>query len=286
MSRINTKKLLLEYAMTAVGTVIMSVAIHFFFIPHYLVVGGVSGLATIFLYMWDFPVWATTALINAPLLVIALKVVGIQYIGKTIFAAALMSLSLFLLEFVPGGVETDLFLASLFGGVVCGIGVAIVLRAEATTGGSTLAADLVSRIFKRLTTPRVLLVMDWGVILTGLAVFGPQRTMYALIALFASIMAMEYFMKWPKFTKGVFIISEKSEEIAQALQDKMDRGVTMLDGRGFYTKQEKSVILCVMYNRQIQRLKEVVNEVDSSAFVIVTDAREVMGEGFSKIIRD
>jgi len=288
VGKLKTKKLLLEYAMTAIGVVVMTAAIYFFFIPNSLVVGGVSGLATIFYHQFNFPVWATTALINAPLLIIALKVVGFQYISKTIFAAALMSLVLFLLEgFVPADIlEADLFLASLFGGVVCGIGVAIVLRADATTGGSTLAADLISRVFKRLSTPRVLLVLDWAVIFAGLAVFGVQLTMYALISLFVAIMAIEYFMKWPKFTKGVFIISAKYDQIGQALLDKMDRGVTSLAGKGFYTKEEKSVLLCVVYNRQIARLKEVVSEIDKDAFVIVTDAREVLGEGFSKIIRE
>ncbi|MCL2619791.1 MAG: YitT family protein [Defluviitaleaceae bacterium] len=288
MNNSKTKKLLLEYAMTAAGVTIMTLAIYFFFIPNSLVVGGVSGLATIFYHQFSFPVWATTALINTPLLLIALKVVGFRYITKTIFAAALMSVLLFLLEgFVPADIlEPDLFLASIFGGVVCGVGVAITLRADATTGGSTLAADLISRIFKRLSTPRVLLVLDWGVILAGLWVFGAMQTMYALISLFVAIVAIEYFMKWPRFTKGVFIISKESEGIGQALLEKMDRGVTALHGRGFYTKEDKSVLLCVVYNRQIARLKEVVSEIDKDAFVIVTDAREVMGEGFSKIIRD
>jgi len=285
----NFKKILMEYLQVAVGTAILGIGIFVFFMPHNLVVGGVSGLGIIILHYsesyWPFtiPVWFTNLAVNIPLLLISLKVIGFKFITKTIFAAFFLTLVMFLLEeYVPVAVETDLFLASIIGGVVVGAGVGIVYRQLATTGGSVLVATLLHRLFKHLPMPRILMFVDWSIILLGFFIFGPELTMYALIAIFVSTKSMEYVLEGLNFAKAAFIISEDSLAIARALTEKMDRGVTSLDGRGAFTGHEKNVLLCVVSKREIVRLKEIVSDIDEKAFVIVADVREVLGEGFKQ----
>ena len=289
MSNINLKKIIIEYLQIALGTAILGIGIFVFFMPHNLVVGGVSGLGIIILHYsenyWPFavPVWFTNLAVNIPLLLISLKVIGLKFITKTVFSAFFLTLVLFLLEeYFPIAVYTDLFLASVVGGVVVGVGVGVVYRQLATTGGTVLVATLLHRLFKHLPMPRILMFADWAIILLGFFVFGPELTMYALIAIFISTKSMEYVLEGLNFAKAAFIISEDSLLIARALTEKMDRGVTSLDGRGAFTGHEKNVLLCVVSKREITRLKEVVSDIDKKAFVIVADVREVLGEGFKQ----
>ena len=279
-------KILSEYMQIALGAAVLAVGIYFFFMPHNLIVGGVSGLGIIIRYYtedWAFtiPVWLTNLTINIPLLLIALKVIGPKFIVKTVFATFFLSFSLFLLEeHVPFLLETDFFLASIMGGVACGIGVGIVYRQLATTGGSVLIATLVHKVARYLPMARVMMVIDWSIILAGFFVFGSERTMYAIIAIFVCAKTMEYVLEGLHFAKAAFIISEDSQSIAAAINKQMGRGITSLDGRGTYTGNEKNVLLCVVSKREIVRVKEIVSGIDERAFVIVADVREVLGEGF------
>ena len=279
--------ILMQYLQIAIGTAIMAVGIYFFFLPHNLVVGGVSGLGIIILdYSYNnlpfvIPVWLTTLVVNIPLVLIAFKVFGPKFIAKTTFGYLFLTFSLYLLEeHVRFTLETDFFLASIIGGVVCGIGVGLIYRQLATTGGTVLIAAILHRIFKHIPTSRILMVVDWSIIALGLFAFGFERTMYAIIAIFVSTKAMEYILEGLNFAKAAFIISEDSHKIANALTERMERGVTSLDGRGGYTGNEKNVLLCVVSKREITRLKEIVTDIDKKAFVIVADVREVLGEGF------
>ena len=287
MSAKNSRQILMQYLQIAMGTALMAIGVYFFFLPHNLVVGGVAGLGIILLdYSYNnlpfaIPVWLTTLVVNIPLVLIAFKVFGLKFLAKTTFAYLFLTFSLFLLEeHVHVTLETDFFLAAIIGGVVCGVGVGLVYRQLATTGGSVLIAALLHRIFKHIPTSRILMTIDWSIILLGFFAFGFERTMYAIIAIFVSTKAMEYILEGLNFAKAAFIISEDSHKIANALTEQMDRGVTSLDGRGAYTGHEKNVLLCVVSKREIARLKEVVANIDKKAFVIVADVREVLGEGF------
>ena len=287
MTAKNSRQIALQYLQIAIGTAIMALGVYFFFLPHNLVVGGVSGLGIIILdYSYNnlaftIPVWLTTLVVNIPLVLIAFKVFGPKFIAKTTFAYLFLTFSLYLLEeHVNLVLETDFFLASIIGGVVCGIGVGLIYRQLATTGGTVLIAAILHKVFKHIPTSRILMVVDWSIIALGLFAFGFERTMYAIIAIFVSTKAMEYILEGLNFAKAAFIISEDSHKIAAALTERMERGVTSLDGRGGYTGNEKNVLLCVVSKREIARLKEIVTGIDKKAFVIVADVREVLGEGF------
>lgn len=282
-----TKKLLTEYLQIALGTSILALAIYLFFMPHNLVVGGASGLGIILLHYsenyWPFaiPVWFTNLVVNVPLLLIALRAIGFRFITKTIFATACLTFVLFLLEqYATFALETDLFLAAIMGGVTSGIGVGVVYRQLATTGGSVLAATLIQRIIKHLSMSRIMMIIDWTIILMGFFVFGSELTMYAIIAIFVCAKTMEYALEGLHFAKAAFIISQDPDKIAASIIEKLGRGATSLHGRGTYTGHDKSVLLCVVSKREIVRLKEIVAAIDKNAFVIVADVREVLGEGF------
>ena len=286
MTNPNPKKILIDYANIAIGISIAALGVYLFFMPHSIVVGGVTGLGIIVLHHtadWAFPipVWLTNLIVNIPLILIALKVIGVKFIAKTIFSAAFLTFALFLLEqFVPFFLETDLFLASVMGGVVCGIGVGLVYRQQATTGGSVLVATLLHKIIRHVPMSRILMFLDWSVILGGFFIFGSERTMYALITIFITTKTMEYVIDGTHFAKAAFIVSEDSDNLADVISQKMNRGVTSLSGKGHYSGEAKNVLLCVVSKREIARLKEVVRAVDKKAFVIVADVREVLGEGF------
>ncbi|MCL2575302.1 MAG: YitT family protein [Defluviitaleaceae bacterium] len=285
MVKKSIKQVILEYLQVAVGVALLGVAIHFFFMPHNLVTGGVSGLGIIiYHYTQDLaftvPVWMTNFGINIPLLLIAWKVLGVKFISKAIFGSMFLTLVLFLFEFVPNPLETDLLLASLFGGVLAGAGVGIAFRKGGTTGGSTLLATLIHRVTKKSSMPRILMFLDWAVILTGLFVFGPERSMYAIAAIFVSTKAMEYVLEGMNFARVCYIISQDSLKMEQTLKERMPRGVTSLDGHGVYSGQAKAVFMCVVAKNEIIKLKDIVKEADPNAFVIVTEAKEVLGQGF------
>ena len=266
----------------------LAASIALFYAPHNLVTGGVSGLGIILLYYssnyWNFyiPVWLTNLAINIPLLLLALKMMGIHFIAKTVFATLFLSLSLFFLENMPLEIESDIFLGAVFGGVVAGVGLGVVIRNTATTGGSDMAAMLVSRIKKTISFSTSLMFIDWAIIISGFFVFGPENTMYAIISIFVCVKAIDFVVEGLHFAKAAFVISDKSEEIGQSLMTQMNRGATSLEGKGLYTGNSKNVLLCVVAKKEISLFKELVTNVDKDAFVILTDVREVLGEGFKQ----
>ena len=282
------KSILIEYLFLALGTLVMAFALELFIAPQNLVLGGVTGLGIIILHYsaaWPFqiPVWLTNLVINIPLLLVGLKIFGMEFIFKTIFCTLFLSLSLFVLEISPIYLDSDLFLSSIFGGMMTGVGLGIVLRFMATTGGTDLAATILHRFFPSIAVSRLLMFLDWAVILTGFFVFGSSHTMYALIAIFIATKAIDYVLEGLNFAKVAFIISSTPQEIGRRVLTEMDRGVTALNGYGMYTGESKDILMCVMSKKEITRLKRIVASVDASAFVILTDVREVFGEGFTTI---
>ncbi|MCL2416212.1 MAG: YitT family protein [Defluviitaleaceae bacterium] len=277
-----------EYMMISLGCYLLAAGISFFLQPHNFVIGGVSGLGIIIQHYtgthFDFviPVWLTNIAINLPLLLFALRIFGIKFITKTIYATFFLSLSLFINEFVPiENFQSDFFLASVFGGFFAGLGTGIVLKSLATTGGSDLAASIIQHFKKHLSVSKVLMVIDWCIIILGFFFFGSTGTMYAIIAVYVSAKAIDFVLEGLNFAIGAFIISDKADEIGIEINDQMDRGVTSLRGAGVYTGQEKNILLCVVPKKEIVQLKEIVSGLDKDAFVIVTDVREALGEGFT-----
>jgi len=282
-----SRKILVDYLYVTLGTFLLGFAIIAFWQPHNLVTGGISGLAIIIFYYTEsagfqipIPIWLSNLVLNLPLFIIGFKVMPKEYFVRSIFGYIMLTVSLYVLRYVPQ-IPSDLLMSSIFGGVIAGIGISFVLRARATTGGSTLIAAILQRwAFKHVSMAKILFFVDSSIILIGLLVFGPIAAMYAVVAVFVSTKVTDAAIEGLSFSKAAFIISQESDAIADGIIKDLNRGVTEMSSRGRYSKQDQTMLLCVVPAKEIVNLKQLVHAIDKNAFVIVTDVREVLGEGF------
>lgn len=268
-----------EYAVILLGAFIMGFAIKNIYAPVNLVTGGVSGIAIILRAKAGIPLWVTNTILNIPLFLVSVRLKGWHFLKRTMAATAAVSVSLYVLPELPFLMD-DLFLTALFGGLISGVGAGLVFSCQATTGGTDMLAALIQRKLPHYSIAQIMQVLDAIVVLVGASVFGITYALYALIAIFAVVKVSDGLIEGLKFSKAAIIISEKSGEIAQAIIHELDRGVTGLDARGMYSGAQKNVLFCVVSKKEIVQLKDLVVGHDSQAFVIVSDAREVLGEGF------
>ncbi|MDR1665202.1 MAG: YitT family protein [Clostridiales bacterium] len=272
------------------GDLLLAFAIVTLLEPNRLVTGGVTGVAIIIADYtgrlgFSFPLWATNLALNIPLFWLGMKMMGKDFLIKTAFATLFLSAALYVASFLPA-VTDDPLLSALFGGVFSGIGLGLVFRASATTGGSDLAASILHHhVIKHHSIARILFVIDSVIISAGFLAFGPSAALYAVITVFVSSKATDTLLEGLNFSKAAFVISDKADEIAGEILQHLERGVTGLDGRGMFTGKERNVLLCVVSAKELVMLKTIVHSVDIGAFVIVADVREVLGEGFGEAAR-
>ena len=268
-----------DYILILIGASIMGFAIKNIYDPIGLVTGGASGVAIILKKQFGVPLWLTNTVINIPLFAAAAKLKGWSFIKRTLLATVTLSVSLYVIPEMPFLMD-DLFLTALFGGLITGAGAGIVFACQATTGGTDMLAAIIRRWLPHYTLAQILQVLDAAIVLIGAGIFGVTYALYALIAIYAVSKVSDGIIEGMKYSKVAYIISDKSKEIAAAILKEMDRGVTALDARGMYSGNRKDVLFCVVSRKEIAQLKELVVGHDAQAFVIVSDAREVLGEGF------
>lgn len=268
-----------DYILILIGASIMGFAIKNIYDPIGLVTGGASGVAIILKKQFGVPLWLTNTAINIPLFAAAAKLKGWSFIKRTLLATVTLSVSLYVIPEMPFLMD-DLFLTALFGGLITGAGAGIVFACQATTGGTDMLAAIIRRWLPHYTLAQILQVLDAAIVLIGAGIFGVTYALYALIAIYAVSKVSDGIIEGMKYSKVAYIISDKSEEIAAAILKELERGVTALDARGMYSGNRKNVLFCVVSRKEIAQLKELVVGHDAQAFVIVSDAREVLGEGF------
>ncbi len=268
-----------DYILILIGASIMGFAIKNIYDPIGLVTGGASGVAIILKKQFGVPLWLTNTAINIPLFAAAAKLKGWSFIKRTLLATVTLSVSLYVIPEMPFLMD-DLFLTALFGGLITGAGAGIVFACQATTGGTDMLAAIIRRWLPHYTLAQILQVLDAAIVLIGAGIFGVTYALYALIAIYAVSKVSDGIIEGMKYSKVAYIISDKSEEIAAAILKELERGVTALDARGMYSENRKDVLFCVVSRKEIAQLKELVVGHDAQAFVIVSDAREVLGEGF------
>lgn len=279
------KQLFRDYLLISIGTTILACGTNLFFEKQNLVIGGVTGLAivikhmTVGLFKDGIPLWFTNIVLNIPLYLIGIKIKGKGFGKKTLYGIIFLSFALFFTKYIPAP-PTDILLSSLFGGVLSGIGLGFVFIAYGTTGGTDLAANILQHFIKQLSVGKIMMVLDGIIIFSGAVIFGAINTMYAIIAVYVTGKILDNMLEGVHFSKAVFIISDKGETIAQEIMRILDRGVTGLNGRGMYTNNDKEVLFCVVSKKEIYKLKDIVRSLDTKAFVIVSDVKEVLGEGF------
>jgi len=284
-------KALGRYFLIAVGSGVVAAGVNIFLYPYKIAPGGITGLATIISYMINgfLPLGVLIILLNLPLFIAGLIKLGWKFMFRTLYATIIMSVIIdlsapFLLTFgesVFNGQGTDLILFALFGGAIVGGGMGIIFRLNATTGGTDLIAELVRRSGINLTMGQAVLVFDAMIVIAaGLYFQSVLLAMYAIISVLVASKTIDAILDGFNFSKGMFIISSEPEEISRRITEELGRGLTGFKGTGKYTGDSKEILFCVARAKYISDIKRIVKESDSTAFVVVTNVHEVLGEGF------
>ncbi len=279
------KKQIFDFFIVMVGTFLTAISVVVFFDANELVLGGVSGLSIVIkelgkmFFGIELPLSIISFSVNLPLLIAAYIIMGKGFLGKTVFSTILFSIFLEMIKFLPV-YKGELMLSAIYGGAILGVGAGLIFKGRATSGGSDLLAAMIYKYNSHIPLSKILFIIDAIVIGIGLFVFGIEKSMYSVISVFICTKVAGGIIDGIGFAKAVFIISDKSDEIAKDLMENQKRGVTALKGKGMYTGKEKDVLLCVFSQKEISEVKERVIEIDSNAFMMVTDIKEVLGEGF------
>ncbi len=276
------KKGVLGYLGVVMGVVITAFGVSFFLIPAKIAAGGVSGLATVIFHLTGFPAGVVMLVLNLPLFLISWRVLGPRFGVKTLLGTISLSIFVDVFNQIAVPITTDLLLAAIYGGVISGIGLGIAFRSGGSTGGTDMAAQLVAEIFHTSVGQGLLLVDGFVILLAG-AAFGLELAMYALIAVFITTKTIDVVQEGRNYAKGVYIISDFADEIGGTIMARLERGVTSLAGRGMWTKAKKDVLFAIVSRAEISRVKEIVREFDETAFIVITDVHEVLGEGFRRL---
>ena len=265
------------------GCAVFGVGFSLFLEPHHMNVGGVSGIGQILEHvtglgsvaMWSF-------LINVPLFLISIKGVGRNFFLGSLVGMITLNTCIELFSHLPAP-ETEPLLGALYGGLLCGIGGGLVFVAGASTGGVDIAARLLRPRFPNFPIGRIILCMDIvTVTLTGIVFGDINKALYSAVTLYVCSIALDAVVYGLDYSTVAMIISDHHDRISQAISDRLDRGVTMLQGKGWYSGQDKQVILSAIKKRQVSELKQLVTEIDPTAFIILQEAHQVLGDGFKR----
>lgn len=273
-----------RYLFMMLGTALMATGINIVYEPLSMVTGGFSGLAIIVSKVTSFfyggiPVWLTTFVLNIPLFIWAGKQRGFSYMRDIICSSVSFSFFLSVIPSFPVA-ETDYLMAALVGGALNGAGLALVFMQGMSTGGTDLLSSLLQRSIPYISVARILMLIDGAIVVLGIGIFGLKTGIYSVIAVFVTTRVMDGILEGIKYAKMVFVISTKADEISRLVIHELDRGVTGMEVRGMYSGKRKEMLLCIVSRKEVIRLTEFVEKCDKEAFIIVTDAKEVMGEGF------
>ena len=272
-------RLLKDYAQMTLGALIAGAAFALFFLPHDIAPGGITGIATVLAARIPLGVGLLSFLLNVPLFLMGYRHVGWRFAVRSFIAMTLLSLFIDVLPHTD--LSGDTLLASVFGGGLMGIGLGMVVRGGATTGGTDMAALLLHRHLSFLGIPAILLFIDGLVIVLAAAEFGVQAGCFALIACYVSSRAMDLVIKGFNTAMQFMIFTKEKDRIIKRIHGELDRGCTELSATGTYSQKPVGTLVCVVYRTEAARLKKLVYEEDPDAFVTVCDVHEAVGEGFS-----
>ncbi|MCX7695398.1 MAG: YitT family protein [Caloramator sp.] len=280
------KKAIKEYILITFGIFLVAVGIYYFLVPSNLAAGGVSGLAIVINKFFPaIPVGLLMLGMNIILFIIAFIVIGSNFGAKTIYSSLGLSAMIWLLEKVypiSQPIVDDLLLQLLFGILISGIGMGIVFNQNASTGGTDIIAKIINKFF-HIDIGKSLLLSDFLITLAAGLTFGPKIGMYALLGVVINGLVIDNVIQGLNVCKQVTIISAKSEEIKKYIIEELGRGVTIYDGRGAFTGEEKEVLMTIISRKEFIKLREYIKELDKRAFISVSNVHEVLGEGFTEL---
>lgn len=280
-----TKKIIKFLLLNIIGSILYGIGIHSFTAPQHIAPGGASGIGILVNYVSGFPIGLFTFLFNIPLLVLAYR-----YVTKKFFYNALFSITLF--SFITDYIVVifpiytgDPLLACIFGGALMGVGLALVHMAESTTGGLTILGVIFQKQFPQFEVGKLIFLLNLIVVAASALVFNNiESVLYAVIAIYISSMCMDSVICGLNNNKFVVIISDHNEEVKTYISDATHKGFTILNGVGGYSDCDKQVIFCAIGKNEYAHVKKMIHQVDPNAFVIITDASEVIGNGFKSMI--
>ena len=283
-----TGVLVYEYICIIIGSFLMAFAVKAIFDAMNIITGGVTGIAIIvkdltrninILGDRGVPLWATNILINIPLFVCAGYIKGRKMFVRSLVSTIFVSIFLGIIPSIHV-LPSDNLLNAIVGGLIMGIGLGLVFISSATTGGTDLLAAMINVKIRHLSVPVILLCVDSVIVAAGAFTFGIEKALYSGVAIYVSTRITEAIMDGPLKSKMAYIISDYNKNISKDIMSKLDRGMTSVDVVGVYTNRDKTMLICVVGKKEIVRLKEIVKEYDSNAFVIISDVVEALGEGF------
>lgn len=276
--------ILSDYIFVLIGTLIIALALNIFLVPNKVSVGGVTSIGTVLLYIFGFPLSFTNLAANLMLLILGFSCLGKSALIKNIFGIAALSVFLEITSYLPAYTE-DTFLAGLSGGAIMGLGLGIVIRRGASTGGTDFISVILNRLFPHISIARIILFIDGIIIAFAGIVFGSITiTLYSAISLFVCSKVADGILTLGYSAKSVYIITTEHKEIFRIIIEEFQRGVTGIKSRGMYSDSEKLMLMCIISAKELPTLTKRIREIDNNSFLIISDVREVLGEGFKRKI--
>lgn len=272
----------IEIIETIIGAFLMAVATSLFLLPNQLSSGGIAGIATILYYFLKIPMGATILALNIPLFLFAGYKLGKKFLVKSIIGTLTFSISIDILDKFSA-LTQDRFLACIYGGIIIGLGTAIILKAHSSTGGSDLVSMLVKKYNSNIRTSNVITIIDTVIVALNVIFFREiEIGLYSALAIYLMGKMIDAVFEGIYFTKLLIIISDRSQEISEQIGEKVRKGTTGLFGKGMYTNENKLILMCAASRGDVSRVKQVTREIDPHSFIIIVNSREVVGLGFKK----
>lgn len=286
MKSLDKKKsvIIKDIIFSIIGCVFISAGIVFFLLPAKISAGGFSGIATIGYYLFNLKLGTVIWILNIPLLFIGFFRIGKYFFLKTMFATWFLSFCMDFFENLNLYLNIDdILLTSIYGGVLIGIGTTCIFKANSSTGGSELLIQIILSYKNNFKVSKLLIIIDSFIVFLNLIIFKQiEIGLYSFIVIFLNSKIVDLFIEGVNFSKIVYIISDKNKEISVKILNELDKGLSGIYGRGMYKNEDKLILMCVIKKRDLLKLKEIVKEIDKSAFMIISDAIDVYGLGFTK----
>ena len=281
-ANISVKKWVKDFLLIIIGCMIMAIGTSLFLLPNQLSSGGFSGLATIIYYLFGFPLGTTMLILNIPLFVMAFIRVGKETTIKGIIGTAVIAFFIDLFDNIEP-LTSDRVLACIYGGICIGIGTAIILKAHASTGGTDLLSYVIRAYNNKFKSSRVIIIADTIIIFFNIIFFREiEIGLYSVIAIYLMGKMIDIIFEGIYFTKIMFIISEKYEEISKEIGILVKRGSTGIYSKGMYSGKQNVMLFCVASRKEVAEIKQIIKQIDKNAFIVTTDAIETLGKGFSE----
>jgi len=281
-----SKKWFIAYSLIIIGSFILASGFVFFITPYKIVPGGVYGISIVLHYLLGTPVGLMALCFDIPLTLIGIKILGPRFGIKTVIGFVLTAVFVDGLTYFWGEnplVEDDALLSSIFGGVLMGLGLGLIFKAKATSGGSDIVAMIISK-YTKLPLGQLMIAVDSVVVIFGLIAFQDWKIpLYSLLVIFITGKVIDVVLQGISYDKTLFIVSEKPQELRDKIINDLNRGGTFIQGKGMYNGNERTIIYTVVNRRELAILQEFINSIDPKAFMTVINANEIIGNGFKSL---